>query len=178
MKRDSQALVDRGGESGIIGPLLLKQVKAMFELWHQVRDGTLSHADFQVTMQPVQVEVKGLLEIGTPLDHSRTRKTCHNIVSLEPALWTFVTQEGVDPATAHPAGGTGNAAERPLRRGVVWRCRSFGTQSQAGSVFVERILTAVITLRQQQRDVLDFLTDACQANICGTHAPSVLPVLD
>ena len=29
---------------------------------------------------------------------------------------------------------------------------------ESGSQFVERILTAVMTLRQQQRDVLDYLT--------------------
>jgi hypothetical protein len=167
LKRDFQALVERGGESGIVGNLLLKQTKAMFEVWHRVRDGTLSRADFQVAMQPIQAEVKGLLEIGTLLGQRQTRKTCQNILSLEPALWTFVTQAGIEP--------TNNAAERPLRRGVIWRRRSFGTQSEAGSIFVERILTAVITLRQQKRDVLDFLTEACKAKTCGHHAPSLLP---
>jgi hypothetical protein len=170
LKRDFQAFVDRGGESNIIGTLLLKQVKSMFQLWHRVRDGTLSHSDFQVAMQPVQTEVTSLLKIGTVVNHTRTRKTCHNLLKLEPALWTFVIREGVEP--------TNNAAERPLRRGVIWRRRSFGTQSEAGSVFVQRILTAVITLRQQQRDVLDFLTEACQANISGAHIPSLLPVTD
>jgi hypothetical protein len=170
LKRDFQAFVDRGGESKIIGDLLLHQVKTMFDLWYRVRDGTLSRADFQRSMQPIQAEVSNLLRIGTLLDHRGTRKTCHNLLSLEPALWTFVAQEGVEP--------TNNAAERPLRRGVIWRRRSFGTQSEAGSLFVERILTAVTTLRQQQRDVLDFLTDACAANISGAHAPSLLPLTD
>jgi len=167
LKRDFQAFMDRGGESSVIGNLLLEQIKPMFELWHRARDGTLSRTDFQVAMQPIQAEVKSLLEIGTLLGHSRTRKTCQNILNLEPALWTFVTQEGVEP--------TNNAAERPLRRGVIWRRRSFGTQSQAGSVFVERILTAVTTLRQQKRDVLDYLTEACKAKTCGDHVPSLLP---
>ncbi len=71
---------------------------------------------------------------------------------------------------------TNNAAERPLRRAVLWRRRSFGTQSDAGSQFVERILTAVTTLRQQDRDVLDYLTKACAAAIRGDKSPSLLPV--
>src|SRR5262245_60680265 len=54
---------------------------------------------------------------------------------------------------------------RPLRRAVLWRRKSFGTQSESGSLFVERILTAVTTLRQQQRDVLGYLTKVCQAAI-------------
>ena len=64
----------------------------------------------------------------------------------------------------------------PLRRAVLWRRRSFGTQSEAGSQFVERLLTAVTTLRQQHRDVLDYLTAACTASISHTPAPSLLPL--
>jgi hypothetical protein len=170
LKRDFQAFVERGGESSLIGTLLLKQLKLIFELWHRFRAGSLSRTQFQLAMQPIQVEVKSLLEIGTYLAHTRTRKTCQNILQLEPALWTFVTQEGVEP--------TNNAAERPLRRAVIWRRRSFGTQSEAGSLFVERILTVVMTLRQQKRDVLDFLTEACHAKTCGLHPPSLLPAID
>ncbi len=44
---------------------------------------------------------------------------------------------------------TNNNAERPLRRAVMWRRKSFGTQSEKGSRFVERILTVVTSLRQQ-----------------------------
>jgi transposase len=170
LKRDFQAFVERGGASGTVGMLLLDQTKRMFKLWHRVRDGTLSRADFQVAMRPIQVEVKSLLEIGTLVGQPRTRKTCQNILNLELALWTFVRQEGIEP--------TNNTAERSLRRAVIWRRRSFGTQSEAGTLFVERVLTAVITLRQQKRDALDFLTEACKAQMCGSHVPSLLPVTD
>jgi hypothetical protein len=167
LKRDFQAFVDRGGESEIIGRLLLNQVKQFFALWHRIRDGTLSRADFQVAMQPIRQEVSCLLQIGTCLNHSKTRRTCQNILKLEQALWAFVDHQGVEP--------TNNAAERALRRGVIWRRRSFGTQSQTGSCFVERILTAVTTLRQQKRDVLDYLTQVCQASTLGQVGPSMLP---
>jgi len=82
-------------------------------------------------------------------------------------LWTFVAVDGVEP--------TNNAAERALRRAVLWRRRSFGTQSAEGSLFVAHMLTVVTTLRQQQRDVLDYLTDACAARTMGTSPPSLLP---
>jgi transposase len=170
LKRDFQAVVERGGESQLIGSLLLKQLQLIFELWHRLKDGRLSRVEFQLAMQPIEAEVNSLLLIGTFVDHSRTRKTCQNILKLQLALWTFVRQEGVEP--------TNNAAERPLRRAVIWRRRSFGTQSEAGSLFVQRILTAVMTLRQQRRDVLDFLTEACQAKISNTHPPSLLPSID
>jgi transposase len=49
------------------------------------------------------------------------------------ALWTFVQGEGVEP--------TNNTAERSIRPGVQWRKGSFGTQSENGSRFVERMMT-------------------------------------
>lgn len=167
LKRDFQALVDRGGLSKPLGRALLEQVEKMFGLWHRVRDGTLSRADFQAAMQPIQTRVGELLREGTTLACDKTRHTCVNILKLEVALWTFVRVEGVEP--------TNNDAERRLRRGVLWRRRSFGTQSADGSRFVERVLTAVTTLRQQKRDVLDYLTEACAAAIRGDKAPSLLP---
>jgi transposase len=83
-----------------------------------------------------------LLHIGTFVKHVITRRTWQNIIKVERALWTFVDQEGLEP--------TNNTAERALRRGMIWRRRSFGTQSENGSRFVERILTVVMTLRQQK----------------------------
>jgi transposase len=167
LKRDFQALVERGGESERIGRAVLEQVEKMFGLWHRVRDGTLSRADFQTTMQPIQARVGDLLREGAALACDKTRRTCENILKLEVALWTFVRVEGVEP--------TNNSAERGLRRAVLWRRRSFGTQSEDGSHFVERVLTAVTTLRQQKRDVLDYLTQACAAAMRGDTAPSLLP---
>ena len=110
LKRDFQALVERGGESKTIGRLLLAQVKQFFGLWHRVRDGTSSRLDFQAAMQPIRHEIHCLLNIGTFVKHEQTRKTCQNILKVEQALWTFVDQEGIEP--------TNNAAERALRRGV------------------------------------------------------------
>lgn len=167
LKRDFQALMERGGESRTVGRLLLVQVKLFFGLWHRVKTGTLSRIDFQSAMQPIGSEVNSLLQIGTCVNHAQTRKTCQNILQLEQALWTFVDREGVEP--------TNNAAERALRRCVIWRRRSFGTQSEKGSQFVERIMTAVTTLRQQKRDVLDYLVAACHASLLGEIAPSLLP---
>ena len=141
----------------------------MFDWWYRVRDSTLSRVDFQMAMAPIPARVGELLREGTGVSPDKTRRTCQNLLKLEAALWTFVWVEGVEP--------TNNSAERPLRRPVLWRRRRFGTQSEAGSQFVERVLTAVTTLRQQKRDVLDYLTEACAAAIRGQTPPSLLPPL-
>lgn len=167
LKRDFQKLVERGGLSQRLGERFLVQVELLFRLWQRVRDGTLDRQDFQTQVAPIRAQVHHLLCEGAALAHPKTRHTCENLLRLEPALWTFVDREGVEP--------TNNHAERCLRRAVLWRRRSFGTQSEMGSRFVERVLTTVTTLRQQKRDVLDYLTAACAAAIRGDKPPSLLP---
>ncbi len=167
LKRDFQKLIERGGESHHLGHALLTEVETLFRLWGQLKAGTLGRGDFQVKVQPLRVRVHELLQAGTAIAHAQTRHLCENLLKWEVALWTFVDVEGVEP--------TNNHAERCLRRAVLWRRRSFGTQSSDGSLFVARILTTVTTLRQQKRDVLDYLTAACAAAICGTEPQSLLP---
>lgn len=167
LKRDFQKLVERGDESQRLGEALLAQVESLFRLWHRVRDGTLSRLDFQTQVAPIRTRVQELLDQGAQCAHAQTRHTCENLLKREPALWTFVSREGVEP--------TNNHAERCLRRAVLWRRRSFGTQSETGSRFVARVLTTVTTLRLQRRDVLDYLTAACAAATRGDEPPSLLP---
>ena len=67
---------------------------------------------------------------------------CREILRHFESLWTFVRVEGVEP--------TNNFAERALRPAVIWRKTSFGSGGKegAGHRFVERVLTAVATLKQ------------------------------
>jgi hypothetical protein len=168
LKREFIAWSERVGETARLGRALLAVEQQLFALWYRVRAGTMAWADFQVAMLPLMARVSTLLQEGVADADAKAQGTCRNLLKLEPALWTFVWEPGVDP--------TNNGAERPLRRAVLWRRRRFGTQSEAGSQFVERILTTVTTLRQQRRDVLDYLTAACAAAIRKEPAPSLLPL--
>jgi transposase len=168
LKREFIAWSEREGETARIGRALLAAEQQLFALWYRVRDGTVAWADFQVAMLPLMARVETLLQEGVAGADAKTQGTCRNLLKREAALWTFVWESEVEP--------TNNRAERPLRRAVLWRRRSFGTQSEAGSQFVARILTAVTTLHQQQRDVLDYLTLACTTAISKDPAPSLLPL--
>ena len=158
---------DHGPEETVIGRSLELLTEAMFHLWHRVRDGTLSRTVFQKRMASLRVHVVARLQEGTLCSSGLVAGRCREILTLEPALWTFVSVEGVEP--------TNNFAERILRQGVLWRKGSFGTDSPNGSRFVERILTVVTTLRLQKRNVLDYMTAACEAALHGTTPPSLLP---
>ena len=165
--RDFQAFVERGGESQRIGAAILAQSDQMFQWWHRIRDGTMTRATFQAKMKPLQQKVGQLLRQGAACTHHKTAGTCRDILKREQALWTFVHVADVEP--------TNNLGERQIRHGVIWRKICFGTQSEAGSRFAERIMTVVCTLKQQKRNVLGYLTEACDAANWGRPAPSLLP---
>ena len=61
-----------------------------------------------------------------------------------------------------------------LRQAVIWRKLSFGTQSSAGSRFVERLLTVVETCRRQKRNMLSWLVEAVEVRFAGKPALSLL----
>ena len=168
LKRDFEAFVDRGGESEKIGEALLAQSDLLFQWWYRVRDGTLKRSTLKAYIRKVRIRTRALLQQGQACAHPRTVGTCREILKVEPALWTFVYKEGVEP--------TNNAAEQALRHGVLWRKTSLGTQSPSGSLFVERMMTVVTSLRQQNRNVLDYLTAACEAALQGQTPPSLLPI--
>ena len=175
LKRDFTKIAERPGISQAIGEALLKQEEKLFKLWHRVRDGTLTQSDFIETVKPIRAKVKSLLTQGasyqigvkekTPL--AKTVRTYRRLLKMEPALWLFITTEGVEP--------TNNDSERALRPAVIWRRISFGTQTEAGSAFVARMLTVVATLRSQERNVLEYMTEVCRAACEGKPAPSLLP---
>lgn len=165
--RDFQGFVDRGGKGGVIGKALLQQAAMMFAWWHQARDGTLTHQTFQRRMKPVKTEILRLLRSAQVRAEPKTCGMAKAMMKLEGALFTFVREPAVEP--------TNNVAERRVRPAVIARKLSFGTESAAGSRFVERMLTATTTLRQQNRNVLAYIVAAHQARLDGRPAPSLLP---
>jgi transposase len=162
--RDIAAMTERGGRSHELGEALRAQAQKMFQWWHRVREGTLAHRTFARYMWPVRREVERLLEAGQTCGVPKTEGMCRELLKLRQALWTFVRHDEVEP--------TNNAAERAIRPGVLWRKGSFGTHSAEGSRFVEALMTVVTTLLQQHRNVLDYVTAACEAALRGEHAPS------
>ncbi len=167
VKRDFQGMVDRGGPGKQIGEALLVQLSKMFRWWARVRDGSLPRERFQRRMRKVERRIGDLLRDGEVCPDGRVSGMCAEILKVESALWTFVRTEGIEP--------TNNAAKRDLRRAVLWRKGCFGTDSENGSRYAERILTVTTTLRKQKRPALDFLAQSVDAAARGKPRPSLLP---
>jgi transposase len=160
------AFSERDGPAGAIGRELLELIALMFEYWHGFKDGHLTRQELQFWMRPIQRDIERALERGAAADIARLSGSCADVLAHKGALWTFVEHEGVEP--------TNNHAELELRDFVLWRKRSFGSQSDRGERFAERVMTAVRTARKQGKDVLDFLIRSVTAHDCGTPPPRLI----
>ena len=158
---------DAGGRAKTIGRRLLDLTDELFHHWHRFRDGTLARRGFQRHFNRLYGQVYLALEDGERCRYAPTEATCREWLGRYDALWTFAEHPGVEP--------TNNAAERALRHAVIWRKLSFGTQSVAGSRFVETLLTVIETCRQQNRPLFPFVTGAVQRHFAHQPAPSLLP---
>jgi transposase len=167
LRRDFQAMIDRGGEATEVGRRLLEHSDILFGWWHRVRDGTLARSSFRLYGSWMRRWLRDELRLGAACGCPRTAATCRELLAGEAHLWTFVRVEGIEP--------TNNHAERALRHGVIYRKLSGGTDSETGSRFVERMLSLVATCRQRGVDVLDYLTRCYRGHLDGSPVPSLIP---
>jgi transposase len=167
LKRDFQALVDRGGEAEPVGRWGVAEVERLVALWHRFRAGECDRQELRRRLIPLQARLGRLLRRGQDNPDRKAAALGRELTKWWSALWTFARVEGVEP--------TNNGAERALRPAVLWRKGSFGSDSEVGSRFAERLLTVAATCRQQGRGLLDFLVAAGEAALHGTAAPSLLP---
>ena len=82
-------------------------------------------------------------------------------------MWNWMTVPGLEP--------TNNLAERMLRPAVIWRKKSFGSDSRGGSVFVERMLSVIQTAKLRKQNLPDYLTQALTAHRAGASVPALGP---
>jgi transposase len=167
LKRNFQKLVERGGKAKEIGQCCLAVLDQVFELWHQFRGGGCTRAQLRRRMQPLRQDLREFLEEGSRSRNRKLARFCQRLLKVFPALWTFVRVQGVEP--------TNNHGERVLRLAVLWRKNCFGCHSDNGCRFVERLITAVQSLRLQKRSVLEFLCATIEARRAGEKPPSLLP---
>ena len=79
-------------------------------------------------------------------------------------LFVFLHEAGVQP--------TNNLAERTIRFAVLWRKRSFGSNSDKSCRWVERILSLKQTCRLHNKPTFEVLVDAMTAH-CHGQPPNI-----
>ena len=166
LKRDFKAISEAKGKLGRIGKQLIELEAQIFREYHRARDGTIQWKTFQRRMVSVQLKFECLLQEGAACQGPLAGK-CHEIWKHRENLWTFVSHPDVSP--------TNNAAEQVVRQAVLWRKMSFGTQSNRGARYVERMLSACATCRLQGRSIIEYIRQACDAHIKGQAVPTLRP---
>ncbi|MBI2424657.1 MAG: IS66 family transposase [Candidatus Hydrogenedentes bacterium] len=174
LDRDFEKIAERGGESQMIGEWGQRELDNTFALHHRFKRNEIDRGQMQQELGPIRARMGRLLRRGECLDHDgqeekhrKTARTCAKIRKKFDCLWVFAYVEGVEP--------TNNSSERAVRPGVRLRRVSFGSQSKAGSRYVERMLTVVETCRRQGRNVLTFVVGCVEALLNDTQGPSLLP---
>lgn len=147
----------------------------LFDHWHRYKGGTIDRAALQQCCRPIRSAFEATLQRVVERGYQRGERTpwakmvrtCQQILQVADGLWTFLEIEGIEP--------TNNATERALRQSVIQRKISHGVQSTKGATCRSRLLTVTTSLRQQGRDVWQFLEQAWIAHHRGGVMPSLLP---
>lgn len=169
LKRDFQKIAERPDKPGRIGKMLLKAYTQLFGFWKTEYKEELKLSKKQKKrLRYFKNKMLRWLVAGVHCGHGRTSRTCENILELQNSLWHFFENPDIPP--------TNNHAERQLRPLVISKKLTFGTQSDRGSRFIERIFTVVTSCKQQGRDVLAFVTEAIQRYFLNKKAPSLVSV--
>lgn len=157
---------ERDGPAKEIGLELIANTELVLHYWRRHRLGELSDDEYKDRIYLVRDGMKTRLQQAADANIFYVSGSCKNLLRHWDAMWNFVDTLGVDP--------TNNHAERELRKLVLWRKRSFGTKSERGDQFAERMMTVTQTLRKSAANVLSFLCGSLIAICMGTRAPSLL----
>jgi hypothetical protein len=154
-------------EQKIFGEQGLELTRRLFQAWRAYQHGHHDRGRLKSEIVPIQTGLRVLLEEASP-KRSRTRwhrRFANNLLKVWPALWTFVTVEGVEP--------TNNPAERALRGPVIHRTLSHGTTSKDGERFADRAQSAAATCHLQNRSLFRYLRELLVAHNRGDLFPAL-----
>lgn len=167
LKRDFVRCLERGGVSAPVGEAGLAISRDVFGLWRDFRERRITRRQMRERAGPLQTRMHDALEQGAATGVKRTAGLCRSLLKREQALWRFAFVPGLEP--------TNNLAERMLRPAVIWRKKSFGSDSRTGCVFAQRMLSVMQTLKLGGRSMPDYLAAAVAAHRNGSAAPAILP---
>ena len=161
--RDFKKLTELGDDT--LSYRLLANCQDLFRYWKRIRAGNAQPHQISGLLRTIK-RLRAHLREGRLLAGTKTGSLCLKLLKDWDSLWHFLRHKQVEP--------TNNQAERQLRHGVIWRKKCFGTQSERGQRFVERILTCTLTCRQQARSLRAFVSESLKAHWGQGTYPSLL----
>lgn len=149
--RNLAGLGQRAGPAAGWAETCLALSQQLFAVWHQFKRAEISREALVKAVEPIRANFKAQLEAGKTLGDGKVKAFSRSLLKLEDRLYLFVKEPGVEP--------TNNLAEQALRTGVIWRKKCFGSQSDWGERFVERMLSVRATTHKQGLNFLNYLRE-------------------
>jgi len=163
--RDFRKYAERKGYDGKIGFAIEKELQKACKINKRYKREEISFKTRNRFLQNSRRRLEDHLDDGFANGSDSFSKFCENILDRFENLWVFMKFEDVEP--------TNNLAERDLRKIVLWRKKSYGTRSEKGQHFVEKISSICGTLRRAQKKIMAFINDAVSAFYSGMEAPFI-----
>jgi len=147
--REFKGYGEREGPDKTIGAALESELRLSCKIHGEYREGKISLIERNRRLEARKKKVEYWLDDGLANGSDALSKICGTLLENFEKLWTFTKTLGMEP--------TNNMAERDLRKLVIWRRKSYGTRSERGKMFVERVTTVAQTIRKHGGNVLHFI---------------------
>ncbi len=167
--REFNKYAARDGPDGKIGKALESELREICKNHRDFRNGVISKRSCSARLRHQKNRLENHMFDGFAFGSEDLSKLCWRLLNDFSKLWVFSKFEGTEP--------TNNLAERDLRRIVLWRKKSYGTRSERGQRFVERISSVTQTLKRSGKNVFSYIQSAIKALYEGKEAPFINPTL-
>lgn len=163
--REFRKYAERDGPDKEIGGALAKALSRACSSHRKYRNGNLSLSQRNRQLGHRKKKVEFWLYEGFANGSDALSKLSEKLLDHFSHLWVFTKEQGMEP--------TNNLAERDLRKLVIWRKKSYGTRSEKGKRFVERITTIAQTLKRQGENILGFVQEVVKSFYANSDPPSI-----
>lgn len=164
--REFRKYAERDGPDKEIGTALAKELSQVCGIHGKYREGRLSLSQRNRQLGHRKKRVESWLYDGFANGSDELSKLSEKLLDQFSHLWVFAKIHGMEP--------TNNLAERDLRKLVVWRKKSYGTRSDRGKRFVERMTTVAQTLKKQGKNILGFIQEVVESFYAKVEPPSMI----
>ena len=158
-------------EAYLFATSMLKETGRLFSYWHAfLESDNVSRDELWQATALIRGRIKKLCNRYADSEDDDVKTRAKRFLDTWNHLFSFIQHEGVEP--------TNNIAERSLRPAVQWRKICFGSKSDKGERFTERILSVTRTCRMQGRNPFEYLSELLIASFSGKPLPTLLPQPD
>jgi transposase len=167
--REFRSYAERDGPDKQIGAALENELKTVCHIHKEYREGNITLEQRNRRLGHRKRKAEFHFEDGMANGSDDLYKLCESLLDDFDKLWVFTKTPGMEP--------TNNIAERDLRKLVVWRRKSYGTRSDRGKRFVERVTTVAQTLKRQSKNILSFIQEVIASFYTKTSTPFIFEAM-